>query len=110
MIKYKIRDNTTGLYSTGGHTPRFTKAGKLWAHIGHVKSHLNFFKAIPDSWEIVEIHLMDGSTYSAKSIHTPSKHAYAKLGYGYFGKQVPANLVKGSPEWSEYMKTLMAGG
>ena len=27
---FKIRDRETGLYSTGGYHPRWTKAGKVW--------------------------------------------------------------------------------
>ena len=38
---FKIRDKKTGKFSTGGVYPRFTKSGKAWMHIGHVKNHLN---------------------------------------------------------------------
>lgn len=37
---YRIR-NTEGLYSTGGSSPKFTKRGKIWTNIGHVKSHIH---------------------------------------------------------------------
>jgi hypothetical protein len=39
---FRIRDSN-GLYSTGGQSPSFTKAGKTWSNIGHVKSHLRQF-------------------------------------------------------------------
>lgn len=37
---YKIRRKSDGLFSTGGNCPKFTKVGKTWKAIGHVKNHL----------------------------------------------------------------------
>lgn len=37
---YKIR-NSVGLYSTGGSEPTFSKNGKTWSNIGHLRNHLN---------------------------------------------------------------------
>ena len=42
MKIYKIRDEN-GLYSTGGMSPSFTKSGKAWNNIGHLKNHLRQF-------------------------------------------------------------------
>lgn len=42
MQVFRIRDSN-GLYSTGGTRPQFTKGGKTWSNIGHVKSHLRQF-------------------------------------------------------------------
>lgn len=42
MKVFRIRDKN-GLYSTGGQSPNFTKGGKTWSNIGHVKSHLRQF-------------------------------------------------------------------
>lgn len=42
MKVFKIRDEN-GLFSTGGTSPSFTHAGKVWNNIGHVKSHLRQF-------------------------------------------------------------------
>lgn len=36
---FKIK-NPKGLFSTGGVRPRFTKTGKAWKTLGHLKSHL----------------------------------------------------------------------
>ena len=36
---YKIR-NPSGEYSSGGNPPKFTKRGKAWSTLGHLKSHL----------------------------------------------------------------------
>lgn len=36
---YKIRRDD-GLFSNGGHVPRFTKNGKIWKTLGHLKRHL----------------------------------------------------------------------
>lgn len=38
---YKIRDKKTGLFSRGGSNPSWTKGGKTWTNIGHVKNHLH---------------------------------------------------------------------
>lgn len=37
---YKIRNKTTGLFSTGGAYPRWTKRGKVWTATHHIRSHL----------------------------------------------------------------------
>jgi hypothetical protein len=37
---YKIRQKSTGLYSTGGYWPKFTKNGKTWSGSGPLKNHL----------------------------------------------------------------------
>lgn len=42
MKIYKIRDEN-GLYSTGGMNPSFTKSGKTWNNIGHLKNHIRQF-------------------------------------------------------------------
>lgn len=60
MKVYRIRDKD-GRYSSGGTDPDFTKAGKTWANIGHVKNHIRQFMGrhriseIYDDAEIVEI-------------------------------------------------------
>ncbi|RWZ87300.1 MAG: hypothetical protein EO766_12305 [Hydrotalea sp. AMD] len=38
---YKIRSATTGLYSSGGNSPKFTKTGKVWRARNHLTCHLN---------------------------------------------------------------------
>ena len=38
---YKIRNKLTGLYSMGGHIPRFTAKGKTWNTRGALSSHLS---------------------------------------------------------------------
>lgn len=68
MKAYKIRDKNTGLFSRGGsyNYDIWSKNGKTWANIGHVKSHLRQFfdsknhlsKTYPyDNAEIVEIEI-----------------------------------------------------
>ena len=42
MKVYRIRDKD-GRYSSGGMDPDFTKGGKTWANIGHLKNHLRQF-------------------------------------------------------------------
>jgi hypothetical protein len=40
MKIYKIIHKNTGLYSAGGTTPRWTKKGKTWNSLGHLKLHI----------------------------------------------------------------------
>jgi hypothetical protein len=42
-VIHMIRRNSDGLYSTGGMSPRFTKDGKVWSQLGHLKNHLRQF-------------------------------------------------------------------
>lgn len=53
---YKIQDSKTGLFSTGGVCPRFTKSGKIWSRLNFVMSHLTLVGHcnIPDTWNLVE--------------------------------------------------------
>jgi len=37
---YKIRHKETGLYSSGGAYPRWTKRGKVWYALHHIAAHL----------------------------------------------------------------------
>lgn len=37
---YKIR-RRDGLFSSGGHYPNFSKKGKIWRTMGHLRNHLN---------------------------------------------------------------------
>jgi hypothetical protein len=37
--EYQIQ-RSDGLFSTGGYWPRFSKRGKIWRTIGHLKIHL----------------------------------------------------------------------
>lgn len=39
-LEYKIR-RSDGRFSTGGCCPRWTKNGKTWTNLGHLKNHLN---------------------------------------------------------------------
>jgi hypothetical protein len=36
---YKIRSKKTGLFSTGGQWPKWSKLGKIWTVRGHISSH-----------------------------------------------------------------------
>ena len=39
MRFYRLRDKNTGLFSSGGTSPRWSKGGKVWQK-GHLKNHL----------------------------------------------------------------------
>lgn len=41
MLIYKLKSNKTGLFSTGGTCPTFSKQGKIWRNIGHLRNHIN---------------------------------------------------------------------
>jgi len=41
---FKLRHKETGLFSVGGIRNQFTKKGKTWSQIGHVKCHLSAVK------------------------------------------------------------------
>jgi hypothetical protein len=73
MKIFKIRDTATGLFSMGGHSPRWTKKGKAWTNIGHVKNHINnlsrhVIKNV-DHWEVVEYELVE-TTVGSVSVQT----------------------------------------
>ncbi len=56
---YKIQDTKTGLFSTGGSCPSFTKNGKCWSSRGALKAHLtqyvntNTHQKVPASWDVI---------------------------------------------------------
>ena len=60
---YKIRNVKTGLYSTGGLYPRWTKAGKTWSGIGplrvHLAQHLRHSIQDINDWRVVEIEVRE---------------------------------------------------
>lgn len=66
--EFKVMDEKTGLFSTGGYAPSFNEKGKTWRTIGQVRSHLKLYargharfgdrpKKIPASWVVVEFEL-----------------------------------------------------
>jgi hypothetical protein len=80
---YKIRDRETGLFSTGGMDPRWSKTGKTWSTEGQLKSHLRLVTQwksgygktewrVPESWEVISLvytlSLQDTCTYSARDL------------------------------------------
>lgn len=56
-IFWKVRDKKTGLFREGGMFGGWSKFGKAWTSIGHVKNHFNQFPADKidwENWELVE--------------------------------------------------------
>lgn len=45
VVLYRIKNTTTGLYSTGSSAPSFDVLGKFWK-LGALKNHLNLIKKI----------------------------------------------------------------
>jgi hypothetical protein len=76
---YKIM-NDSGKFSTGGTMPRFTKRGKIWGDLGHVRSHITMFASMSEpermdnylQCEIVEI-------VSGKSAGTVADYIRTKI-------------------------------
>lgn len=73
---YKVRDKNTGLFSMGGCYPRFKKGGKVWYQIGHLKNHLNQFKALPVYWEVCEYPVIEPIAFPAVDYFTPADPAH----------------------------------
>ena len=69
MNIYKIR-RSDGLFSSGGHNPRFNKTGKIWKNLGHLKNHLlqvRHFDKLYTTCEVVTYEVTEVET-EAKSI------------------------------------------
>ena len=64
---YKIRNIETGLYSTGGMFPRWTRAGKTWSGLGPLRSHLGHHTQRThqdiSKWRVVEIEVQVKAEY-----------------------------------------------
>jgi ribosome-binding ATPase YchF (GTP1/OBG family) len=66
MKIYKIKNTETGLFSKGGTVePSWSKKGKTWSSIGHLKVHLanvDHRRCNTDKWEIYEIEVSENTT------------------------------------------------
>lgn len=96
MKVYKIRHKDTGLFSTGGMQPRWTKhGGKNWNKINYVHSHINQLKTdytpadIYSRAEIVEaeitetlVHVEDAKDHLNKVYDDIIKHNEARIESG----------------------------
>jgi len=68
-VIYKLRDSSTGLYSTGGWDFQWNEGGKTWDSLKDVGTHLKMllrgdryhFKigTIPASWEVVAVEVQE---------------------------------------------------
>ena len=60
---FKIRNIDTGLYSTGGMWPQWTRAGKTWSGTGPLRAHLaqHLRRSTQDlaKWRVVEIEVRE---------------------------------------------------
>ena len=58
-VFYKIKRRSDGLFSAGGHYPNFSKKGKIWRTMGHLRNHLNSIapseRDVYDDCDIVEL-------------------------------------------------------
>ena len=77
MKLYKILDTATGLYSTGGVKPRWTKNGKTWSIRGQVINSLRVYcdgtyesgkRVPPESWVVQEFEVTKPTNISARAL------------------------------------------
>lgn len=63
MIVFRVKNLRTGLYSTGGYHPHWSKNGKLWTSKGALKNHFNLANGEsyhpPHDFAVVGYHLVD---------------------------------------------------
>ena len=74
----KLRDMSTGLFSSGGLYPTWTKKGKIWTLLGSLKRHLTLFTAHHGEqhtilWEVVELNADEGEKYPAATLANRKK-------------------------------------
>jgi hypothetical protein len=76
-LVYKIQDTATGLYSTGGYEPKWTRDGKSWKTMGQLKTSLKLYKRghqfsgpreIPATWTVVEYKLVSVKRTRAREV------------------------------------------
>ena len=77
MKFYKILDTYTGLYSSGGVEPKWTRLGKTWPTRGQVVTSLKVYcdgtfrsgkRFPPDSWVVQEFEAVSPQNFSAKDL------------------------------------------
>ena len=92
MKLYKIRHKETGLFSTGGVRPSYSKIGKTWNSMTHVKSHLKQYDTMihqyPDyikNTEIVTYELKEVNTSNTSQAIKFCQHTHWKIIEGYHG-------------------------
>lgn len=83
---YKIQ-NKDGLFSVGGtdygyKSISFSKTGKAWTALQHIKSHIKNLKIVGSDWEVVEYELVEVKRYKATEFKSDksitSDEAYIK--------------------------------
>lgn len=77
---YKIRHRKSGLYSTGGMYPRWSRAGKTWCNLGRLRSHLSQhlgtkYRSGTDmsEWMVVEIEVRELAYHDCHEILSPKQ-------------------------------------
>ena len=73
---FKVRQKSTGKFSTGSSVPRLKKNGKFWAARAHVGNHFALMEDArtmhdvynnADDFEVVEFELVEKKTYPIKA-------------------------------------------
>ncbi|MFA5152342.1 MAG: hypothetical protein WC554_07285 [Clostridia bacterium] len=80
---YKIQQKETGLFSSGGDTPQFTKNGKIWGMRSHVVLHLmNLYRGLNyrcSNCEVVEYEMVEKSRMPIEVFAREAADRKAKL-------------------------------
>lgn len=70
MKVYKVQDMQTGLFSTGGYRPNWTKNGKIFSRLSTVKSHLRIMRGDKTFLVVVEYDLVKSSEFPVGALQS----------------------------------------
>lgn len=103
MKVYKIRNKTTGKFSSGGSDPKWTHQGKVWQRINYLQNHLYSINKIDfyNDAEIVEAEISE----ILSPIGSPTQYLMARI-----DKQIERiqERINQSPD-NNYYKHILQG-
>jgi len=72
QVIYKIRHRCDGLFSTGGHYPKWEKNGKSWTKLGYLRRHLSEVglaraRQIYEDCDVIEYRMVEGANWPMDS-------------------------------------------
>ena len=70
MKVYKVQDMQTGLFSTGGYCPNWTRNGKIFSRLSAVKSHLRIMRGDKTFLVIIEYDLVKSSEFPVGALRS----------------------------------------
>ena len=81
---FKVFDSETGLWSSGGYCPTWSKVGKSWNSLDDVVKHLKIYergqysdtprRKVPSAWQVIEfrMHPVGDILKASDLIHSPA--------------------------------------